>query len=209
MVEPLLIAQAATRLSTCCPRSRNRHGLVAGATGTGKTVTLQVMAEAFSRIGVPVFAADVKGDLSGISETGTANPKIDARVKQLKVADFSYSACPATFWDGVRRRRPSRPRHGFRNGPAAFQPAAQFERHASRRAHSRFQNRRRQRPAAARFQRSHRNAAARGRQREGFSNAVRKHFRRQHRRDSARPGGNFNSKAARNSLANQRSISTT
>ncbi len=61
----------------------NRHGLVAGATGTGKTVTLQVMAEALSSIGVPVFAADVKGDLSGISQPGKSSPKFDERVKSL------------------------------------------------------------------------------------------------------------------------------
>ena len=67
----------------------NRHGLVAGATGTGKTVTLQVMAEGFSRIGVPVFAADVKGDLSGISQPGKENPKIAERVKKLKIDDFT------------------------------------------------------------------------------------------------------------------------
>ena len=77
----------------------NRHGLVAGATGTGKTVTLQVMAESFSRIGVPVFAADVKGDLSGISQPGTDNPKIAARVKEMKLTDFSFGGCPVTFWD--------------------------------------------------------------------------------------------------------------
>jgi DNA helicase HerA-like ATPase len=99
MVEPLLIAQDGSTPLYLLPAMANRHGLVAGATGTGKTVTLQVMAEAFSRIGVPVFAADVKGDLSGISQPGTANPKIDARVKQLNVADFAYAACPATLWD--------------------------------------------------------------------------------------------------------------
>ncbi len=77
----------------------NRHGLVAGATGTGKTVTLQVIAEGFSRIGVPVFAADIKGDLSGISQPGADNPKIAARVKKLKLTDFSFSGCPVTFWD--------------------------------------------------------------------------------------------------------------
>ena len=98
MAEPLLIAKSDTPLELL-PRMANRHGLVAGATGTGKTVTLQVMAEAFSRIGVPVFAADVKGDLSGISQPGKENPKIDARVKKLKLADFSFSACPVTFWD--------------------------------------------------------------------------------------------------------------
>src|SRR4051794_33270768 len=77
----------------------NRHGLVAGATGTGKTVTLQVMAEAFSRIGVPVFAADVKGDLSGISQAGKDNPKLQDRVKKLGLENFSYSSCPTVFWD--------------------------------------------------------------------------------------------------------------
>jgi uncharacterized protein len=99
MAAPLLIAQDGSTPLYLLPALANRHGLVAGATGTGKTVTLQVMAEAFSRIGVPVFAADVKGDLSGISQPGAQNPKIDARVKQLKLSDFSYAACPATFWD--------------------------------------------------------------------------------------------------------------
>jgi len=98
MVEPLLIAQGDSPLYLL-PQMANRHGLVAGATGTGKTVTLQVMAEAFSKIGVPVFAADVKGDLSGISEPGADNPKIADRIKKLKSADFSFAACPATFWD--------------------------------------------------------------------------------------------------------------
>ncbi len=98
MAEPLLIAQS-TQPLYLLPRMANRHGLVAGATGTGKTVTLQVMAEAFSRIGVPVFAADVKGDLSGISQAGTENPKIAERVKKLKLTDFAFAACPATFWD--------------------------------------------------------------------------------------------------------------
>jgi uncharacterized protein len=98
MVDPLVIAQGSTPLYLL-PKMANRHGLVAGATGTGKTVTLQVMAEAFSRIGVPVFAADVKGDLSGISQPGTPNPKVDERAKKLNLSDFSYAACPVTFWD--------------------------------------------------------------------------------------------------------------
>ncbi len=99
MVEPLLIAQAGDTPLYLLPALGNRHGLVAGATGTGKTVTLQVMAESFSRIGVPVFAADVKGDLSGISQPGTDNPKIAARVKQLKLTDFAFAGCPTTCWD--------------------------------------------------------------------------------------------------------------
>ena len=98
MTEPLLIARSSTPLYLL-PQMANRHGLVAGATGTGKTVTLQVMAEAFSRIGVPVFAADIKGDLSGIGEPGTENPKIRERLQKLKPGDFAFSACPVTFWD--------------------------------------------------------------------------------------------------------------
>src|ERR1700723_3587176 len=98
MIDPLLIAQSSHSLYLL-PGMANRHGLVAGATGTGKTVTLQVMAESFSRAGVPVFAADVKGDLSGISQPGTDNPKIADRVKKLKLADFSFAGCPVTFWD--------------------------------------------------------------------------------------------------------------
>ncbi len=99
MVEPLLIAQSGDTPLYLLPALANRHGLVAGATGTGKTVTLQVMAESFSRIGVPVFAADVKGDLAGISQPGADNPKIAARVKQLKLTDFAFAGCPATCWD--------------------------------------------------------------------------------------------------------------
>ncbi|ABE49936.1 helicase HerA-like domain-containing protein [Methylobacillus flagellatus] len=81
------------------PKMANRHGLVAGATGTGKTVTLQSIAESFSRMGVPVFMADVKGDLAGISQVGGGNARIDARVAQLGLTDFSFAACPVTFWD--------------------------------------------------------------------------------------------------------------
>ena len=77
----------------------NRHGLVAGATGTGKTVTLQALAEGFSRAGVPVFCADVKGDLSGIGATGKPNPKIESRARELGVADYAYEAAPVVFWD--------------------------------------------------------------------------------------------------------------
>src|SRR5689334_20995991 len=98
MPNPLLIAQSDEPLYLL-PGMANRHGLIAGATGTGKTVTLQVMAEAFSRIGVPVFAADVKGDLSGISQPGTDNPKIAERVKKLKLEDFGFVGAPVTFWD--------------------------------------------------------------------------------------------------------------
>ena len=77
----------------------NRHGLIAGATGTGKTVTLRVLAEGLSAAGVPVFMADVKGDLSGIAQAGADNPKFTARASELGVEDFAFEACPALLWD--------------------------------------------------------------------------------------------------------------
>jgi len=81
------------------PKMANRHGLIAGATGTGKTVTLQVLAENFSKIGVPVFLSDVKGDLSGISKPGKENPKITERVNTIGISDFNFNGNPVTFWD--------------------------------------------------------------------------------------------------------------
>jgi DNA helicase HerA-like ATPase len=77
----------------------NRHGLVAGATGTGKTVTLRVMAEAFSRAGVPVFMADVKGDLSGLARPGAENPKLRERLDMLKLQEHAFEGFPVVFWD--------------------------------------------------------------------------------------------------------------
>jgi DNA helicase HerA-like ATPase len=77
----------------------NRHGLIAGATGTGKTVTLRVLAEQFSRIGVPVFLADIKGDLSGLPLPGGDNPKVAERVQQLGLKDFAFEGSPVVFWD--------------------------------------------------------------------------------------------------------------
>lgn len=77
----------------------NRHGLIAGATGTGKTVTLRVLAEQFSRMGVPVFLADIKGDLSGLPLPGGENPKVIERVEQLKLKDFTFDGYPVVFWD--------------------------------------------------------------------------------------------------------------
>ncbi len=77
----------------------NRHGMIAGATGTGKTVTLQVLAEGFSSIGVPVFMADVKGDLSGMAKPGKPHPKIDERVKTIGMEDFGFHGNPVVFWD--------------------------------------------------------------------------------------------------------------
>jgi DNA helicase HerA-like ATPase len=77
----------------------NRHGLVTGATGTGKTITLQVLAESFSRMGVPVFAADIKGDLSGVAAPGRPHPKIDERLARMPAQGFSFEGNPVVFWD--------------------------------------------------------------------------------------------------------------
>ncbi len=81
------------------PHMANRHGLIAGATGTGKTVTLRVLAEQFSGLGVPVFMADVKGDLSGIARPGGEHPKVAERVKSLRLKGFEYEGYPVAFWD--------------------------------------------------------------------------------------------------------------
>ncbi|MGA9990999.1 MAG: helicase HerA-like domain-containing protein [Thiobacillaceae bacterium] len=99
MAEPLLIAKNDKTELFILPQMANRHGLITGATGTGKTVTLQTMAEHFSAIGVPCFMSDVKGDLSGISQPGGSNPKVAERVEKLKLEGFEYKGRPVTFWD--------------------------------------------------------------------------------------------------------------
>ncbi len=81
------------------PSMANRHGLIAGATGTGKTVTLKVLAEDFSRMGVPVFLADIKGDLSGMCAPGKPNKHILRSIETMGLEDFTYSSCPVCFWD--------------------------------------------------------------------------------------------------------------
>jgi len=81
------------------PKMANRHGLITGATGTGKTVSLQVMAETFSSMGVPVFVTDIKGDFSGISKKGADNPRVKERVEKLGLSNFSNSNFPVCFWD--------------------------------------------------------------------------------------------------------------
>jgi DNA double-strand break repair helicase HerA and related ATPase len=96
--EKLIIAKAEDFIGLL-PKMANRHGLVAGATGTGKTVTLRVLAESFSRIGVPVFMADVKGDLSGLIKPGGDKPKVAERVQTLGLQDFQFRAYPVVFWD--------------------------------------------------------------------------------------------------------------
>ena len=98
MPDPILVAKSKSEIQLL-PQMANRHGLIAGATGTGKTVTLQRIAEGLSRIGVPVFMADVKGDLAGLSQKGEAKGKIKERIDQLKLRDFAFDGCPVVLWD--------------------------------------------------------------------------------------------------------------
>jgi DNA helicase HerA-like ATPase len=98
VLSPLLVAKSKSDLSLL-PAMANRHGLITGATGTGKTVTLQTLAERFSSIGVPVFMADVKGDLAGMAAAGGGNAKVEERVKTLRLEDFAYRAAPVMLWD--------------------------------------------------------------------------------------------------------------
>ena len=99
MADPLTIAQNPSAHVALLPQYANRHGCITGATGTGKTITLQVLAESFSRIGTPVFMADVKGDLTGISQAGAGSPKLAARLQKLGLPEPDWGACPTTLWD--------------------------------------------------------------------------------------------------------------
>lgn len=100
MIDPLLIAKNERNIDVfILPEMINRHGLIAGATGTGKTVTLRVLVENLSRIGVPTFLADIKGDLSGIVIEGGNNPKIEERIKKLGLDNFLYAGYPVIFRD--------------------------------------------------------------------------------------------------------------
>ena len=98
MTSPLLVARTGKTELVLLPALANRHGLITGATGTGKTVTLQTLAEQFSRAGVPVFMADVKGDLSGMAKAGGSHAKVAERAKQLGVP-LRHEPCPVVFWD--------------------------------------------------------------------------------------------------------------
>ncbi|WP_252382831.1 helicase HerA-like domain-containing protein, partial [Escherichia coli] len=99
MSKPLLIARTLDTELFLLPGMANRHGLITGATGTGKTVTLQKLAESLSEIGVPVFMADVKGDLTGVAAEGTASEKLLARLKNIGVNDWQPHTNPVVVWD--------------------------------------------------------------------------------------------------------------
>jgi len=97
-LDPILVGKG-ERLVYLLPKYGNRHGLVAGATGTGKTVSLLVLAEGFSRLGVPVFMADVKGDVAGLSQPAVPSPKVQERIAQIGISDYSPQTSPVLFWD--------------------------------------------------------------------------------------------------------------
>jgi DNA helicase HerA-like ATPase len=99
MADPLIIARSGDTDVALLPALANRHGCITGATGTGKTITLQNLAEQFSRIGVPVFMADVKGDLTGIAKAGQLTDKLKERLAKLKLDEPKFGACPVTLWD--------------------------------------------------------------------------------------------------------------
>ena len=99
MAEPILIAQHGQTQCVLHPDKANRHGLITGATGTGKTITLQTLAEGFSKLGVPVFMADIKGDLTGISQAGSSTPKLAKILAERGIPEPAYAAFPTTLWD--------------------------------------------------------------------------------------------------------------
>ncbi|MBA2334815.1 MAG: DUF853 family protein, partial [Blastocatellia bacterium] len=99
MTEPILVAKKDAKEFFLLCNMANRHGVITGATGTGKTVTLQKIAEGFSNRGVPVFMADIKGDLTGISQPGGTHPKILERLKLLGFENVNFEGSPVTLWD--------------------------------------------------------------------------------------------------------------
>jgi len=128
MSTPIVIAKKTTDTTqdiVLHSQFANRHGLIAGATGTGKTVTLKVLAESFSRLGIPVFLADAKGDVSSLAKVGSSSPKFDERLKNLHFLGFIWAT------------RSSYSYHNFRNWSVTFGTNAQSQRHARRRTCSR------------------------------------------------------------------------
>jgi DNA helicase HerA-like ATPase len=99
MAEPIVIARLDETDIALLPALANRHGAITGATGTGKTITMQVLAEGFSRIGVPVFMADIKGDFTGIAKMGELTPKLKERLDRLGIPEPQWGGSPVTLWD--------------------------------------------------------------------------------------------------------------
>lgn len=114
------------------PKMANRHGLIAGATGTGKTVTLKVLAESFSEMGVPVFLADIKGDVSGMCKAGESSEGFQKRLHKLGIENFEFKGFPVRFFDVFGKKRASCPDDYFRDGAGSAESAFGVEYHAER-----------------------------------------------------------------------------
>ena len=167
----------------------NRHGLITGATGTGKTVTLQVLAEGFSRAGVPVFAADIKGDLSGIAEVGEPKDFLLKRAAEVGLENLQERRVAGRAVGRVRRRRPSDPRHRRGHGAAAPVAHAGAQRRAGGRAQHRLPRRLRGEAAAHQSRRPARHHQQRGVARQGADDQVRQRGDNVGRRHPAPPPG--------------------
>ena len=129
LVDDMIYLGTSTRPEYLALKYANRHGLITGATGTGKTVSLQIMAEGVSRAGVPVFCADIKGDLSGLAAMGEPKDFLLKRAKDIGFEDYTFDKTPAIFWDLFGRQgHPIHHRHRAGAGPALPHPRAQ--RHA-------------------------------------------------------------------------------
>jgi len=117
MQNKIIVGASDQTVVELAPQMANRHGLIAGATGTGKTVTLQILTENFARMGVPVFLADVKGDLSGLTQSGKPHKKIDERVEKIQLTEYSQRGYKSVFWDLFGKQG-----HPIRTTPSEFGP---------------------------------------------------------------------------------------
>ena len=209
MADPILVAKNRDVECHLLPALANRHGLVTGATGTGKTVTLQTIAEQLSKQGVAVFLADVKGDLTGISQAGTLPPKVAALVKERGLPEPESRACPVTIWDvfGVQG-------HPVRAtvsdmGPLLLARMLALNETQSGVLNIVFKVADDNGLAAARSEGSARDAAARRRQRARVHHRVRQRERGFDRRDPARAAPARRARAATGSSASRCSRSRT
>ena len=197
MTSPFVIAKTADGKELAfLPALANRHGLITGATGTGKTVTLQVLADNFSRLGVPVFLADVKGDLSGLSAAGSMSPKLRDRLAANGLEEPAWNANPTVFWDVLGH-------HGFPVratisdlGPLLLSRLLRIEPDTAGRARDGLQDRRRQRTAAAGPEGPADDAAVRRRQRAAVHDRTTATCRRRRSAPSSARSSRSSSRAA-------------
>ena len=188
----------------------NRHGLITGATGTGKTVSLQVMAEGFSNAGVPVFCADMKGDLAGLSQAGEPKDFLAKRAEAIGFTEeYKFEAFPVVFWDLFGKDGHPDPHDHLGDGAAAPLPHARPQRHAGRRPQHRLPRRRRGRAADPRPQGPPGAARPRRRARQRADDPLRQRLEgdRRHRAAQAPRAGGAGRR--RSSSASRRSRSAT